>query len=616
LKSLYGKGETIKGKREERYLVRRCVVTPRGKDAGKFLRPLMTRRALIGSGAAALSGAALTAWLGRSAIERWMHPLPAKRFVALMAWPAATPEDAPLIAGVLNTIYRRLSRAEASVRDLLVVSPEDRSDQEATGAQRSASDRSPREVADTWGANLVFAVRVVQAASRPVLELQVLDSTATKQLRKDRLLIDASTGGDLGDKASAAAARLLDLPVDQMQLSDDAELAGVSQADRALFDKAKLLRNDPNGLKNSEAIAAFQQLVSVSPRFALAYAELGSLYLQQFFRSHDVAALVLSGKNFGVALSLNPDSESAQLGQAEFQLASGQPDVALAGLTRILRSDPDSSDALLLKAKAYKQLNRPEQQEQIYRELTRVRPNYWPAYNDLGEFLHGEAKNAEAAQCFQTASLLAPKATVPLINLGTVLYEQGRSAEAKAALQRSIAIAPNETALTLLGDISFGEKDYRSALSYYLRAQRLAPKDDFVLTDLGDCYEMLGSHTEMLAAYTQAAGILSSDLAINPNNGQAWMTLAFYHAKIGDKAAAESDIANAERHGAKDVQALFTKARAEALLGRTEEAKALVLRCLDQGWSPANVDLATELSAVRATPEYKERIEKLNAKAS
>lgn len=112
--------------------------------------------------------------------------------------------------------------------------------------------------------------------------------------------------------------------------------------------------------------------------------------------------------------------------------------------------------------------------------------------------------------------------------------------------------------------------------------------------------------------YRRAVRLLSDSLKTNPQSGLDWANLAFYHAKVGDVAAAESDIENADAHGAKDVDAKFMIVQALAVMGKKQEALNLLLWCMDKGLSPTDVDLAIDLKSLRSDPRYLSRVGKQN----
>jgi hypothetical protein len=81
------------------------------------------------------------------------------------------------------------------------------------------------------------------------------------------------------------------------------------------------------------------------------------------------------------------------------------------------------------------------------------------------------------------------------------------------------------------------------------------------------------------------------------------MTLAFYEAKLGHRAEAETDMGMAESKGAANVQSQFTKAQALAALGRKAEAIDLD-SCVRRGLSQVEVQLALDLKEIRSDRRY------------
>ena len=57
-----------------------------------------------------------------------------------------------------------------------------------------------------------------------------------------------------------------------------------------------------------------------------------------------------------------------------------------------------------------------------------------------------------------------------------------------------------------------------------------------------------------------------------------------------------------------DARGQFVKAQTLAVLGRKEEALQQVLKCIDQGLSPIDVELALDLKEVRSDPRYRQHI--------
>ena len=358
-----------------------------------------------------------------------------------MAWPPAAPDTVSTVASVLEAIHARLSRAESQVHDLLIIG---NADQEAGRAADSAgqlpqkANATPQAVVGAWNANLILAAYVPSRDTSRFLELKVLDHTATTVLRKGRLEIALMDAEAVGPKASEMAAHLLELPQQQLQISDEAEIASAPPQARNLLHEANKFRDEPNGSKIDEAKAKYVQLTTMYPRFALPFAELGRLFLVSYKKSHKESELDLADSNLTMADKLNPGSESVKLGKVKLSLARGNPDQALELLARILQIDPINQAALHLSADAFSELHRRDDEARSLRDLTHTRPNYWPAYNDLGACLQEQAKYREAAKCFEIASAIAPSVVMPLINLGVVYTEMDRHEEAVEALEKSI----------------------------------------------------------------------------------------------------------------------------------------------------------------------------------
>ena len=325
---------------------------------------------------------------------------------------------------------------------------------------------------------------------------------------------------------------------------------------------------------------------------------------------HDPAILTLARQNAEKAADSNSTSATGLLSRALVYLYTGDTNNAMTYFAKALKADPGNPEVMLYRAQALRNTNRWPEAEQTYREILKERPNYWPAHNELGWILFRQAKYQQAADAFDAAAMAAPNVAKPLANLGEMYIELGKHDEAIDASQRSIQRNPNETAYRNLGDIAFSDGNYKNALANYQQAANLDPKYHMIWRDIGDCYAMLGQPALVRENYAKAARLLSEELQDNPRSGPTWMTLAFYHAKIGNAASAATDIENAERRGAGDVESQFTKVQALALLGKKEDATKLLLTCMDRGLSPVEVDFALDLKEIRKDPRYLSRVTK------
>jgi tetratricopeptide (TPR) repeat protein/tRNA A-37 threonylcarbamoyl transferase component Bud32 len=556
------------------------------------------RRRIVGAGlAAALAAAA--AWLEWPRIDALFHPLPARRFVAVMAWPAdAGSPTRSLLQGVLNGIATRLARGEAADKNLLVLTASDAG---------QAAPKSLPEAVTALGANLVLGAALRREPAGYALAVRVYDAARGSVLRQRELTVPAAQLSRLSERASTAAAGLLGVPLDQAPLRDQDELSELSPAAYQIFQEGVDLNNQPNDAGLDQAIEKYQKTLEAAPHFALGYASLAIAYCRKFTHTQDRALLEVARKNADLAVRYNADSAQGVFAVAFTEMFSGDTEKAMEGIAKALQLDPGNPQFPYIKARALRDLGRYDEGEAVCRDIIRVRPNFWPAYNEIGYLLSREFQYRKAAEAFGEAAAMAPRVALPLANQGTMYLFLHQDAAAEDAFRRSLQRAPNYVAYANLGNILFQRKDYRQALDYYSRARDLRPKIDAAWRNLADCYTMLGDTARALESYGMAAEILSAALRTNPRPADSWLYLAFYHAKLGRKAEAEADLETAAQKGGASLQAQLVKAQALAVLGRREEALRLVLDGLDRGLSTVDVELALDLKEVRADPRYRRR---------
>jgi eukaryotic-like serine/threonine-protein kinase len=538
----------------------------------------------------------ISSWLFLPNLDALLHPLPQKRFVALLMWPPdSNPNHLPLLKSVIDTVGRRLARAETTTKDLLVIAPGD-----VTGASITA----PVDAVSALGANLVLAVSTHETNTGIVVDLAVIDAVNSKELRKSELVISNSDVSRLPDRAAVSASKLLDVQLSGAQWKDRDELANVSPAAYRFFTQGENLSEQPNEKGIDQAIEQYQKALEADDHFALGYARLAMAYIRKYRLTRDSAVLSLASRNADLAMRYNPGSPQSLLGRALADLESGKSQEALDGLARALQLDPGNPLILSNRARLLRDLDRRSDEEKVYRAIIADRPNYWPAYNLLGLNLYRQGKYPEAITTFAEGSAIAPRIASFFTNRGAVELALNHKKEAEEAFRSSIERAPSETAYSNLGTLAFENADYRRALEYYSKARDLNPKNDGVWRNIGDTYAMIGDKTRVDESYTTAAELLSAALRTNPKRGSSWMTLAFYEAKIGHRSEAEAAMASAEERGATDLQSLFKKAQILTLLGRKNEAIDLIVACLMKGLSQTDVDLAVDLAELRKDPRY------------
>ena len=147
-------------------------------------------------------------------------------------------------------------------------------------------------------------------------------------------------------------------------------------------------------------------------------------------------------------------------------------------MSRAQRIDPGNAEILMYEARAFGDLGKYAEEEARYRSVLEQRPNFWPAYNELGRVLYGQGKLEEALKAFQEACTVAPQVALPFANAGSICLRLGRRNDAIEMFQKSLRAAPNEMAYLNLGGMAFEDRAYAKALDYYEKARDLNPRSD------------------------------------------------------------------------------------------------------------------------------------------
>jgi len=223
--------------------------------------------------------------------------------------------------------------------------------------------------------------------------------------------------------------------------------------------------------RNEEAIEAFQQAISVDPKFAYPYNGLGN------------------------ALS-----------------ALGRKEEAIEAYRQAISVDPIYTDPYNGLGNALSALDRKEEAIEAYRQAISVDPKFAYPYNGLGNALSALVRKEEAIEAYRQAISVDPKFSYPYNGLGNALSALGRKEEAIEAYRQAISVDPIYTdpynglgiALSDLGRNEEAIEAYRQAISV-----------DPIYTDpyngLGNALSALGRKEEAIEAYQTFIKLFSGD---------------------------------------------------------------------------------------------------------
>ncbi len=370
-----------------------------------------------------------------------MHPLPLKRFVALLNWPPTSDlHIRPMLAGVIDAIGSELARAEAFDRNLFVI-PQNIDSNTSTVAQLN-------DIRDRLGANLVLAASGATQTSQFYLSLRVLDPSSTHSLREKKIRLPLADQITFPTKAVRAATELLS--VTDYRHNDKRTLPDTQSPEAyAAFQEARALMKQDNDTGLDAAIEKYKAAVELDPRFATAYARLALAYLHLYKVRGNAAALpslaALQQRLFAQSRSFNRSSYPLSLLLEQ----DGDRARAFAEMERALAADPTDPVTLVYQAQLYTRYNEWSEAEQTFARVLKLRPNFWLAHDELGVVFNAQGKYAQAVTEFQAASLAAPKNALALNNLGAVYLQQGKLSQASETVSEKPSVSAQAIRLPL-----------------------------------------------------------------------------------------------------------------------------------------------------------------------
>jgi tetratricopeptide (TPR) repeat protein len=554
-------------------------------------RPFWSRRRWLA--AAATAGCAV----GGTTVWEWddihalFNPLPKTRHVALVNWPPNSElRFAPALLGVIDALERELARAEAFDSDLYVVSA-------------LSMTKDDAQVPGSLGANLMLASSVEFLPQGVHLTLEIMDAAATRLFRRRRIKCSIDELTALPGMAVRAAAELLGVsqyvqPGQRLKVGTDS-----AEAYRA-FQEADALRHKPNDEGLEGAIEKYKAAIEADGHYAPALARLADAYTRLYWVHHDPAAMDLAKANASAAISFD-----ANLTQAHLVLGSvwwyggGNAANANAEFEKALKLDPSDPEGLIAFADFLADTNQLARAEEMFQRVLKVRPNYWVTYNDYANFLRLQGRYKEALRYFREGHLANPQNSYLLANLGQVALKSGLLQEARDSISKSMALGPSAIAAASMAMELRAEGKSSEALEFAQKAIALDPDDDEICLVLGDCLSVSGHREKAQAAYARAAEKAQAAMQMSSADGQRWMLLALYQAKLSQSGALAS-LQKAEALGAADLDSQLIKIRVLEVLGKRVDALNTIAACFRRGATKFEMDHMPDLQSLRADARY------------
>jgi Flp pilus assembly protein TadD len=262
-------------------------------------------------------------------------------------------------------------------------------------------------------------------------------------------------------------------------------------------------------------------------------------------QTKEPAAIEEATRSADRALELSSELPEAHEAKGAVEAVRGHTVEATRAFEKGLELAPADDSLCQRVARAYRTLKRNDEAERYYQRAIELRPRYWLNYNEKGVFYSRIGRLGDAKPLFGKAIELHPEGEASYANLAVVHILEGAYAEAMPLLERAIAINPTYRTRNNLGVVYYALGRFDDAAREWRAASEANPRDEVVLSNLGDAYRQLGSKAEAADAYEKARAAAKSLLAVNAGNAEARAFLAQALAGLGRCREARPELATA-----------------------------------------------------------------------
>ena len=506
------------------------------------------------------------------------------------------PANEAVSAGLMDSLASHLTNLEVGKQSLWVV---------PTSEVRRLKVADPSSALRELDATVAIEGSLQREGQTIHLTVNLINTKNLRQIGSFMLEDRAGDFSSLEDEAVARVAKLMRIEVtpDMFRAMGSAVNAGAYESYlRAL---GYTQRYDKPGNLDL-AINALDNAVSIDPRFALGYAQLGEAYRLKYQLDKNSKWIDEALANCDKAIALDDRLPAVYATLGEIHHTTGKYDLALQEYQRALQLDPHSGDAEIGLAKAYDSAGRTADAEAAFRKAIALRPDFWIGYNVFAGFLDDHQRYEEAVAQYRHAIDLTPDNASLYSNLGAVYNDMGDQhyPEAEQMYQKSIALAPTYPAYANLGYLYIQEKKYAQAANAVEKALQLNDKNYMVWGNLAIAYERLSDLEKAGNARNHEIALLEQVVQNAPRDAVAQATLGLLYAKkrIPDKAIPR--IQSALALSPDDANVLENVGEAYEDLEDRTQALQYIQKCVQKGYALADLRAIPDLQRLLSDPNF------------
>jgi serine/threonine-protein kinase len=525
-------------------------------------------------------------------------PLPDERKLAVLLFESfdATPEQEAFCVGLTDSLTAAMTQMGQTERDLWVV---------PASEIRTEQVRSIREARRLFGVNLAVTGGLRRRADRVTVTVSLVDAERSRQVEARTVEIAAMDLPSLELRIVQAVGSMLQskLTTQTVGASQPPGLAA-SAYEHYLQGRGYLQRFDLAG-NLDRATESFDQAVALEPRYALALAGLGEVYLARHSLTQDPQWLERAQAATERALQMDDRLAEAQVNLCTLYLRTSRFEKAIEAGRLARDLDPLNADAYRALAQAYSGAGENAEAEKTYRQAIDLRPGFWLPYKDLGVHYLNLGRMEDAERLFRKVIQMTPDNEWGYRNLATVHHFRGEFAQAEQQILAAITRKPTGESYSNLGTIYYAEGRFPDAAEAYRKATELIPNDPIVWGNLGDAWRASGTGGSRAAGvYRRAIEIGERQLQINTKDPQILLGLALYSAKLGEHKQAAGYLARAGTLIPGRATLYYQSAIIQELAGQREASLRSLAHAFERGYPADEAAREPELAALRADVRY------------
>jgi len=363
-----------------------------------------------------------------------------------------------------------------------------------------------------------------------------------------------------------------------------------------------------------QALDWFSQSLEIDPDYAAAHAGICLTYSSGFNIVDDPVFINDAEQACASALELSPNLNIVHNALGDLYWETGKHQEAEASYLRALAINENDVSAVTGLAIVQSSQQRLTEAEENFRQAIALQPGNWRSYDALGRFLYQNGRYEEAAAAYEEVVSLDTENMQGWGNLGTSLMLSGNFTDAAPAFNRSIDVEPQVDAYANLGLMYYYLGKTDAAVTALENATSLAPDDHLVWANLGDALSFSEQSARSSQVFNRAEGLAESRLAVNRKDAETMIDLAWIKAMLGKMEDAEALIVRAQRIAPSDPYVHYIHGLVLTRMGEHTAALVELETAVEMGYPLVMLAAEPHLTELKEKPRFVALVNKQDLK--